>query len=243
MKIVSWNVNGIRAVERKGEFELFDADMLCIQETKSQKEQLKKNLIEIEGYHSYFVSAEKKGYSGVALYSKEEPISVEKGFDNEGRVIRAEYKDFVLFNVYFPNGKSRQERLDYKMDFYKTFQELVLKEKKPVIVCGDVNTAHKEIDLARPEANSNSSGFLPMEREWIDGFLESGFVDALRIHHKEPESYSWWDYKTKARERNVGWRIDYFFVSSSIKDKVKDCYVETSKFGSDHAPVTLIIDV
>ena len=239
MKIVSWNVNGIRAIAKKNEFELFKADIICIQETKSQKEQLDDKLINIEGYHSYFVSAEKKGYSGVALYSKLKPLKVDKGFDSEGRIIRAEYEEFVLFNVYFPNGKSRQERLDYKMDFYNTFHQIVLDEIKPVIVCGDVNTAHKEIDLARPAENSNTSGFLAIEREWIDSFLKSGFSDALRLFHKESEIYSWWDYKTKARERNVGWRIDYFFVSNKIKNKVEDCFILKEKMGSDHAPVVL----
>ncbi|MGM0607183.1 MAG: exodeoxyribonuclease III [Candidatus Muiribacteriota bacterium] len=242
MKLVSWNVNGIRAIERKNEFELFDADILCIQETKSHKEQLTEKLVNIDGYNSFFVSAERKGYSGVALYTKVNPVKVEQGFDNEGRIIRAEYENFVLFNVYFPNGKSRQERLDYKMNFYKTFQELVLKEYKPVIVCGDVNTAHKGIDLARPDANSDKSGFLPIEREWIDSFLNRGFSDALRLFHKEAHIYSWWDYKTRARKRNVGWRIDYFFVQNSIKDKVKDCYILNQKMGSDHAPVVLEIE-
>ncbi|MCJ7623638.1 MAG: exodeoxyribonuclease III [Anaerolineaceae bacterium] len=252
--IVSWNVNGIRAVHRKGDFSSFfqrNPDLLCVQETKAQEEQLDAKILNIEGYHSYFVSAERKGYSGVALYSKVKPESVVGGFgieefDREGRVLVAYYPEFVVLNIYFPNGKASKERLKYKLDFYDAFLEFVdgLKDAgKNIIICGDVNTAHKEIDLARPKENEKTSGFLPEERAWIDIFLSHGYVDTLRMFNNEADQYSWWDYKTRARERNVGWRIDYFFVSDGFKENVKSADILADVMGSDHCPIQIEIGI
>ena len=223
------------------------ADMVCLQETKMSESQLPPELKEIRGYHSFFAEAEKKGYSGVALFSKEKPKSVTrelgiKRFDSEGRVIRADYKDFILFNVYFPNGKASKERLQFKMDFYEAFLTTIndLKKKgKKLIICGDVNTAHKEIDLARPKENETVSGFLPEEREWIDRLTASGFIDTFRLFDKEGGRYSWWDYKTRARERNVGWRIDYFFISENLEKNIVSASIESDVMGSDHCPISI----
>ncbi len=248
IRILSWNVNGIRAVNKKGFLDWFvneKPDILCLQETKAHKEQLPDELINVPGYHSYFCSGERKGYSGVAIYSKEEPVSVKRGFDiekfdNEGRILIAEYPDFTLFNIYYPNGKARPERLKYKMEFYDAFLNYAnnLKNKgKKLIICGDVNTAHKEIDIARPKENSNVSGFLPMEREWIDKLLANGYTDTFRMFNQEPDNYTWWDMVTRARERNVGWRIDYFFVSDNVKDEIKDSFILSDVMGSDHCPI------
>jgi exodeoxyribonuclease III len=247
-KILSWNVNGIRAVYKKGLFlPLFEnnPDILCIQETKAEENQLVKELREIQGYYSYFSSAEKKGYSGVCIYSKEKPEKVETGFgikefDNEGRILIVYYTNFVLFNIYFPNGKASKERLKYKMDFYDAFLEsadMLKKKGKNIIVCGDVNTAHTELDLARPKENEDVSGFLPEERSWLDKLISHGYTDTFRIFMKEGGHYSWWDYKTGARERNTGWRIDYFFVSNNAKDKIKSAFIMKDIMGSDHCPV------
>ncbi|MBN2038598.1 MAG: exodeoxyribonuclease III [Spirochaetes bacterium] len=251
-KILSWNVNGIRAVHKKGALEpVFKTspDILCIQETKAEESQLVKEIRNIEGYNSYFSSAEKKGYSGVCIYSREEPAKVDTGFgidefDSEGRILIAYYQNFVLFNIYFPNGKASKARLDYKMNFYTAFlgkAEEIRKSGNSIIVCGDVNTAHTEIDLARPKENENSSGFLPGERAWIDEFISHGYIDTFRIFEKEGGHYSWWDYKTKARERNIGWRIDYFFVSDDMKKKVKSAFILHNIMGSDHCPVGIEI--
>jgi exodeoxyribonuclease-3 len=248
MKILSWNINGIRAAERKGIIEWTmkeEPDILCLQETKAQPEQLSKKLLNIEKYKSYFSSAERKGYSGVAVYTKEEPINIEYGlgvdrFDIEGRTIILYFEKFILYNIYYPNGGASDIRLQYKMDFYDAFIERVLKDekhKKPVYICGDFNTAHKEIDLARPKENSNISGFLPMERAWIDKFIESGYIDTFREFNKEGENYSWWDYKTRARERNVGWRIDYFFSNAEGRKILDDAFIMPDVMGSDHCPV------
>ena len=248
IKMLSWNVNGLRAVHRKGFLDWFkneNPDILCLQETKAQKEQLSEELINVNGYHSYFSSAERKGYSGVAVYTKEKPLNIKKGFgiekfDNEGRTLVLEYPDFTLFNIYYPNGKSRTERLKYKMDFYDAFLEYAENLRtngNKVIICGDVNTAHKEIDLARPKDNENVSGFLPQEREWIDKFLAHGYVDTFRMFNKEPDNYTWWHMITRARERNIGWRIDYFFVSENAKGNVKDAFILSDVMGSDHCPI------
>jgi len=248
LTLLSWNVNGIRAVAKKGFHEWLkqaNPDVLCIQETKAWEEQLNKSLTNIDGYHSYFAEAYKKGYSGVAIYSKQEPFIVKKGigieeFDREGRILIAEYPEFILLNIYYPNGKARAERLKYKMDFYEAFQKYVVKLKKQgkkIIICGDVNTAHKEIDLARPKPNSKVSGFLPEERAWMDRFLAEGFIDTLRMFNNNPGIYTWWDVMTRARNRNVGWRIDYFFVSDNLKDKVTDAFTLPNVMGSDHCPV------
>ncbi|MBK8944597.1 MAG: exodeoxyribonuclease III [Ignavibacteriae bacterium] len=248
LKMISWNVNGIRAVAKKGFHDWLNSenpDILCIQETKAWEEQLDDSLTKIDGYNSYFSQAEKKGYSGTAIYSKEKPLNVQKGigvteFDSEGRFVIAEFKDFVLYNIYYPNGKKDAIRLKYKMDFYDAFQihavDLLNKGKK-IIVCGDVNTAHKEIDLARPKENSKVSGFLPEEREWIDKFLADGFMDTLRMFNDKPEVYTWWDQVTRARERNVGWRIDYFFISENLKKNITNAFVLPDIMGSDHCPV------
>jgi len=248
LKLISWNVNGIRAVAKKGFHDWFkseDPDILCIQETKAWEEQLDDSLTKVDGYNSYFCQGERKGYSGTALYTKEEPISVERGFgieefDNEGRIIIAAYKEFTLYNIYYPNGKKDAIRLKYKMDFYEAFQKHavdLLKKGKKIIICGDVNTAHKEIDLARPKANETVSGFLPEERTWIDRFLAEGFIDTLRMFNDKPEVYTWWDMVTRARDRNVGWRIDYFYISENLKKNITNAFVLSDVMGSDHCPI------
>ncbi len=248
IKILSWNVNGLRAVHKKGFLDWFAAanpDILCLQETKAHEEQLPEELKMVDGYQSYFCSGERKGYSGVAIYTKEKPISIKKGFgdkkfDNEGRILIAEYPDFNLFNIYYPNGKASAERLQFKMEFYDAFLDYANKLKKKgkkLIICGDVNTAHKEIDIARPKENSTVSGFLPEERAWIDKFLSSGYVDTFRMFNQEPNNYTWWDMVTRARERNVGWRIDYFYVSENAKDDIKDAFILSDVMGSDHCPI------
>ena len=252
--LLSWNVNGIRAAFRKG----FDQwlskaqpDVLCLQETKARPEQIDQELAQVSGYHHHFVAGAKPGYSGVALFSKIEPEKLSdsfgaKRFDEEGRIIRADFGDFLLFNIYFPNGKASPERLQYKMDFYEAFllqMVKLLKKGEKVVICGDVNTAHREIDLARPKENAAVSGFLPQEREWLDRLLAAGFVDTLRLHHPEAGQYSWWDLKSGARARNVGWRIDYFFVSDSLKRNVKDAFIQSEVQGSDHCPVGITLAV
>jgi exodeoxyribonuclease-3 len=254
IRIISWNVNGIRAAHKKGFLDWFNEekpDILCIQETKARKEQLPAELLETNGYYNYFTSAEKKGYSGVALYTNKEPVDIKCGFgiekfDSEGRTQIADFGDFVLFNIYFPNGKASAERLDYKMEFYDAFLEYAntLKSRgKKIIVCGDVNTAHKEIDLARPKDNEKVSGFLPEERAWIDKLLDNGYVDTFRMFNEEPENYTWWSMRTRARERNVGWRIDYFFASDNVKDEIKDAFILPDVMGSDHCPIGIELDI
>jgi len=221
MKIISWNINGIRAADRKGLFDWFkkeSIDILNVQEIKAMPDQVPPHLRNTPGYHVFLNSAQRKGYSGVATYSKEKPISVKNGFgiekfDCEGRTLIIEFPSFTLFNIYYPNGKKDQIRLDYKLDFYDTFLGFVdnLKaEGKNIVICGDFNTAHTEIDLARPKENEKVSGFLPVERAWIDTFIDHGFVDTFRYFNKESDQYSWWSNRTGARGRNVGWRLDYF---------------------------------
>lgn len=246
--LISWNVNGLRAAFRKGFagwLRRARPDILCLQETKARPEQVAQELGQVEGYRHYFESGPRPGYSGVALFTKREPRSVgtsfgAKRFDDEGRIIRADYGDFLLFNVYFPNGKASPQRLAYKMDFYEAFlaeMKKLLRKGARIVVCGDVNTAHREIDLARPKANEKVSGFLPQEREWIDRLLAAGFVDTLRLFHPEGGLYTWWDVISRARERNVGWRIDYFFVSENLRQDVTDAFVLPEVPGSDHCPV------
>ena len=248
MKLLSWNVNGIRAVYKKGFLDWLskeDPDILCVQETKAMKEQLSDELLNVDGYTSYFSSAERKGYSGTATYTKHNPVKVLNGigiekFDSEGRFLVTEFDEFILFNIYFPNGKAKAERLQYKMDFYEDFLKhlkKLLKQDKKIVVCGDVNTAHKEIDLARPKPNEKVSGFLPQERAWIDKLLEADFIDTLRVFNQKPEQYTWWDMMTRARDRNVGWRIDYFFISDNLKDNLKNAFILPEVMGSDHCPV------
>ena len=252
MRALSWNVNGIRAAHRKGFLEwLSEAspDILCLQETKAHWDQLPAALKDIEGYHPFFSTPERKGYSGVALYSKTEPQDVNFGFgvekfDREGRVLRADYDRFVLFNIYFPNGQSSAERLEYKMEFYATFLEEVEKLKgqgRSIVLCGDLNTAHKEIDLARPKANENTSGFLPQERAWMDEFIAHGYLDTFRMFNQQPEQYTYWDQMSRARARNVGWRIDYFFVDQGFAQEIKGAYIFPDVMGSDHCPVGIDI--
>ncbi len=255
LRIYSWNVNGLRAVLKKGFRDFLvehKPDILCLQETKAHEEQVVGSLKDLpEGYWT-FCSGERKGYSGTAVYSPEKPVATAcdlgvPACDGEGRVVRAEFADFILFNVYFPNGKSRPERLQYKMDFYEAFQKMceeLLAQGKNVIVCGDVNTAHKEIDLARPKANRKISGFLPEECAWMDRFMAAGFHDVFRERNPGlAEQYTWWDQQSRARERNVGWRIDYFLVSSSLRDRVRRAYILPDVTGSDHCPVAIDLDV
>jgi exodeoxyribonuclease III len=248
IRLLSWNVNGLRAVIKKGFLDWIQKespDILCLQETKAHPDQLSSEVIQIPGYFSAFASAEKKGYSGVAIYSKQKPVSVQEGlgipeFDREGRTLIAEYDRFTLFNIYFPNGKASPERLRYKMAFYDAFAETAEAHRnqgQSIVTCGDVNTAHKPIDLARPKENENVSGFLPEERAWIDAFLSKGYLDTFRIFNQEEGQYSWWDYKTRARERNTGWRIDYFFISENLKPRLKSGFIMPEVMGSDHCPV------
>ncbi|MGC9364114.1 MAG: exodeoxyribonuclease III [Fidelibacterota bacterium] len=252
MQLISWNVNGIRSAYRKGFLDWFrqqNPDIFCVQETKAQMDVLPHDLLNVQGYHSVFSSAERKGYSGVALYSKLKPLTIKTGlgiqkFDHEGRTIIADYSDFVLFNIYFPNGQMSAERLNYKMEFYDAFLGVVEtynREGRNIIVCGDVNTAHQEIDLARPQENENISGFLPIERAWIDKFISHGWIDTLRMFHPEPELYTWWSMRTRARDRNIGWRIDYFFINERFRKHVKDAFILPEVQGSDHCPIGLKI--
>lgn len=249
-KLLCWNVNGIRAIQKKGFLDWFlqeNADIVCLQETKAQKEQLEESLIAIPGYESFWCSATRKGYSGVATYAKRKPVSVGNGFgiprfDEEGRVLITEYPQFLLYNIYFPNGKKDQTRLDYKMDFYESILghwEELRKQGKSLVICGDYNTAHKEIDLARPKENENVSGFLKIEREWMDKLVMLGYVDSFRLFNQQPNQYTWWDMMTRARERNMGWRIDYFLVTEDLVPKVKNAWLCPEVMGSDHCPVGL----
>ncbi|MEK7176959.1 MAG: exodeoxyribonuclease III [Patescibacteria group bacterium] len=252
--IISWNVNGLRAAHRKGNIkEVFDMkpDLLCLQETKSLPGQLPPELSAPDGYHAYFhFPTEKKGYSGVAIYSKEKPIKVSRDIgidrlDKEGRLIMAEYKDFILINGYFPNGGGAPERLRYKLDFYDYFLEFINKlhtKHSNIILCGDINVAHKPIDLARPKENETHVGFLPIERAWMDKLVSYGWIDIFRHFYPEKAGvYTYWDMKTFARERNVGWRIDYFFSSKEILSKVKSIEILDNILGSDHCPIKLTL--
>lgn len=254
MKIYSWNVNGLRAVAKKGFLEWLketSPDVLGLQETKAEAEQLPEEVRNPDGYYSYFSSSKlRKGYSGVALYSKTKPDLVEYGigikeFDDEGRIIIGHFGNLVLLNVYFPNGGGGPVRLAYKYAFYNAFLlyiEKLRKKGKKVIFYGDVNTAHEEIDLARPKENEKNTGFLPEEREWIDELIHSGFSDTFRLFYPNKEgAYSYWDMKTRARERNVGWRIDYFFAASEVVSSVKSAGIHPLVTGSDHCPVSIEI--
>jgi len=253
MKIYSWNVNGIRAIFRKNFLQWLketNADIICLQETKASPDQLTFDLTHLDQYHSYFAWAEKKGYSGVVTYTKEKPKKVELGlgenkFDREGRTLVTKYEDFVLFNIYFPNGKASPERLTYKMAYYDFLLEhlkKLLKTEKNIIICGDVNTAHREIDLARPKENQLISGFLKEERAWIDKLLKLGFIDSFRsLNPERKEQYTWWSQRSGARQRNVGWRIDYFFVSENLKKRLKSSEIHDQILGSDHCPISIEI--
>jgi len=252
MKLLSWNVNGVRAVQKKGFQEWFcnhGADVVCLQETKAHKEQLDENVTNLTGYSSYWCSGEKRGYSGVATFTRQEPLAVQFGFgasqfDGEGRVLVTTFPDFDLYNIYFPNGKRSHERLEYKLGFYEAILDHWQQERKKgksLVICGDYNTAHHEIDLARPKENERISGFLKIERDWLDKLVASGFVDTFRMFNQRTGQYTWWDQLTRARERNTGWRIDYFFVTEELKPRVKDAWICPEVMGSDHCPVGLEI--
>ncbi|MCC7522910.1 exodeoxyribonuclease III [Candidatus Uhrbacteria bacterium] len=245
--LVSWNVNGIRAAEKKGFLDWLKKskhDVVCLQETKAHVGQLSPKLVHPDGYESYWSSAVKKGYSGTAIYTRPSPIFAETTFsdpflDGEGRIVLLEYEKFYLFNVYFPNGGTGEERLKFKLEFYKRFLDLMesYRKKKPVVLCGDVNTAHTEIDLARPKENANTSGFMQIERDWVEKYLKKGYLDTFRLFEKDGGHYTWWDMKSGARARNVGWRIDYFLVSEELKPHVKKAWIDSKVMGSDHCPV------
>ncbi len=250
MKLYSWNVNGFRAVLNKGFWDWFrraDADVVGLQEVKATPDQLAEQDRRISGYLDYWnPSRGRKGYSGVACFSKKEPLAVaeelpDERFHGEGRVLRLEFPEFHFFNIYFPNGQMSQERLDYKLGFYDAFLDHAqeLRRSKPIVVCGDFNTAHREIDLKNPKANAETSGFLPIERAWIDSFIAAGYVDTFRMFNDQPDQYSWWTYRFGARSRNAGWRIDYFFVSEELKPSVRRAWIEPEVLGSDHCPVGL----
>tara|TARA_B100001250_G_scaffold402646_1_gene416008 strand:- start:1771 stop:2541 length:771 start_codon:yes stop_codon:yes gene_type:complete len=250
MKLFSWNVNGVRAIEKKGFLDWLSSespDILCIQETKAKFEQLPDTLQNIDGYFSYWHSAEKLGYSGVATFSKQEPLHVQYGlgidkYDKEGRVIITEFENFLLYNIYFPNGQKDEIRLQYKLDFYDDLLEILddqVASGNNVIVAGDWNTAHKEIDLANPKANANYSGFMPVERAQLDTYVDHGYVDSFRLFHDEPDRYSWWTYRFGARQRNIGWRIDYFFTNQEFADNISDADIHEDVMGSDHCPVSI----
>lgn len=250
MKLISWNVNGLRACCDKGfreSFATLDADFFCLQETKMQEGQLD---LSFEGYESYWNYAEKKGYSGTAIFTKHKPISVSYGIgidehDHEGRVITLEMDNFYLVTVYTPNSQDGLKRLDYRMAWEEDFRKylLSLDKNKPVIVCGDLNVAHKEIDLKNPKTNRKNAGFTDEEREKFQILLDNGFIDTFRYFYPEQENiYSWWSYRFKAREKNAGWRIDYFLVSDRLKDKLSDAKIHTEIFGSDHCPVEVTLD-
>ena len=250
MKLISWNVNGLRAVMNKNFMEVFrtlDADCFCLQETKLQEGQID---FDPEGYYSYWNYADKKGYSGTAIFTKVKPISVTRGMgidehDHEGRVLTLEFKDFYLTDVYVPNSQDELKRLDYRMrweDAFRNYQK-ELEKTKPVVFCGDLNVAHQEIDIKNPKTNHRNAGFTDEERCKMTELLESGFVDTFRYLYPETVTYSWWSYRFKARERNTGWRIDYFICSESLKDKIRDAKIHTDIMGSDHCPVELDLEI
>ncbi len=252
MNIYSWNVNGIRAAQKKGFIEMLktseEIDMIAIQETKAQPDQLDQELLEIDGFHSFFMSAEKKGYSGTALYTKIEPLSVEAlgihEFDSEGRVLIAEFDKFTLINCYFPNSQNGGKRLDYKISFCDAVLEKcqkLIEAGKNIVLCGDYNIAHTPIDLARPKQNEKNAGYLPEEREWMSKFIDAGFVDSFRIFNSEGGHYSWWSYRAGARQKNIGWRIDYHCVNSSFSDQISGAEIHPDVMGSDHCPVSITL--
>lgn len=251
MKLVSWNVNGLRACVTKGFVDIFntlDADIFCVQETKLQQGQID---LDLEGYHQYWNYAEKKGYSGTAVFTKEEPLDVIYGMgieehDKEGRCITLEFENFFLVTCYTPNSQNELKRLDYRMKWEDDFRSYInsLDKKKPVILCGDLNVAHKEIDLKNPKTNRKNAGFTDEERGKMTELLDSGFTDSFRYIYPDKEGiYSWWSYRFNARKNNAGWRIDYFITSNSIKDKIEDAKIHTDIMGSDHCPVELDINI
>ena len=253
IRLQSWNVNGFRSALKKGFYDwLYQSapDVLGLQETKIDADSLSPEMTHPDSYTTYWSHAGKKGYSGVALFSKLQPVKVIEGLnvphlDSEGRVLIAEYEQFTLYNIYYPNGQRSDERLQYKMAFYDAFlahADNLKQQGKNLIICGDVNTAHNPIDLARPKENEGTSGFLPIERAWMDKFVSHGYIDTFRHFHPDvPNEYSWWNVRSRARERNVGWRIDYFFVSESLRNNLVDASIEQNVMGSDHCPVTLVL--
>jgi len=253
MKIISWNVNGIRAASQKGALRWVyeqKADVICLQEVKARYDQVPDDIKELDGYTTIWNAADRPGYSGVATYSKEKPLNISTGlgapeFDNEGRVIRTDYPGFILFNIYFPNGQRGHDRVQYKINFYQRLLKIcdeLHHQQKRIVITGDFNTAHEEIDLANPKENANTSGFLPEERVWVTQFLQNGFLDIYRELYPTREQYTWWTYRLGARRRNIGWRIDYYLVSNILRDRVKDVVIYEEIQGSDHCPVSLIID-
>lgn len=257
IRLSSWNVNGLRAVLKKGfhdSLKEINADILGLQEIKLQKDQIKDEMVNPYHYEHeiWSHSTIKKGYSGVLAYSNEKPLNVEEGmgikkFDEEGRIVRLDYDDFILFNVYFPNGQMSDERLEYKLEFYEKFFEYTdkLKKDKSIIICGDYNTAHNEIDLKNPGPNQKRSGFLPIERKWLDEITKRGYVDTFRHFYPEKVKYSWWTYRFNARKNNAGWRIDYFFVTKDLIEnkRIKDAWILNDIYGSDHCPVGITMEV
>ena len=252
MKLISWNVNGLRAAWKKGLADFMAAegpDLLCLQETKIQDDQLIDEMRGPHGYRSYWNMAERKGYSGVVTYARPEPISANTGFgspalDSEGRIVHTELPAFHLLNVYFPNSGMGPERLAYKLTFYDEFlrlTEALRRRGKGVVICGDVNTAHTEIDLARPRENERAPGFLPAERQWVSTLVAHGYHDTFRLFNQEPGHYTWWDLKSGARARNLGWRIDYVFVSDELRDRVEAAGIMPHVQGSDHCPITVTL--
>ena len=252
MKLISWNVNGVRAVVKKGFLDWLDQadpDIVCLQETKAHIDQLTAEILTDHGYHTYWHSGERRGYSGVATFCKTEPLYVQEGlgierYDVEGRVLITEHENFLLYNIYFPNGQKDDERLQYKLDFYDDLLPIINEQAESgnnVVVTGDWNTAPHAIDLARPKENVKTSGFMSVEREKLDIYVENGWVDTFRLFHQGGERYSWWTYRIGARERNVGWRIDYFFVNEGFVENIVDGDIHDEVMGSDHCPVSLEI--
>ena len=254
IKLVSWNVNGIRAVSKKEDFwswfENDESDIINFQEVRATQEQIPKSLAEMDEFHKFYNEAEKKGYSGVGTYSMIEPLSVEKGLgveelDNEGRVLKIEYENFILFNIYFPNSGKEGSRLDFKVKFCNELLKQLIElknEGKNLVITGDYNIAHNPIDVYNPKNCEGKSGYLLEERAWLDQLEQAGFVDTFRMFDEGEGNFTWWSYRFKARERNSGWRLDYFFVNEEIKDKVKSAKILADIYGSDHCPVTLELD-
>jgi len=252
LKITTWNVNGFRAVLRKNALDWVqevDPDVLCLQEIKVNLDQITEEEASIDGYTGVWNPAERKGYSGTAIFHKTDPIGVEKGFgiekfDSEGRLIRYQYPDFYLYNIYFPNGGQGNKRVPFKLEFYEVLLDIcdgLHANGENIIITGDFNTAHNEIDLANPKENEKNTGFLPEEREWIDRYIAHGFKDAFRELYPEEETYTWWTYRFNSRARNIGWRLDYFLVSDPLMDRVEDVIIHSEIMGSDHCPVSLIL--
>jgi exodeoxyribonuclease-3 len=251
-RIYSWNVNGIRACARKGFFDVLrdsDADIFCVQETKAQPEQLSDDFLEPEGYRTYWASADRRGYSGVAVYTRSEPLAVARmeipRFDSEGRALILEYPSLVLITAYFPNSQDAGRRLDYKLDFCESMRGIcdnLDRMGKHVVLCGDYNIAHKPIDLANPRQNEKNAGYLPEERGWMETFTTAGYVDTFRMFTSDPGHYTWWTYRANARERNIGWRIDYHCVNAAARTRVTSSDIRPEIYGSDHCPVVLQID-